>query len=92
MSLQNQIAPYFTEKELEVVLLVLTGMSSKQIADVLKTKKCTVDTHRRIVILKFGVRNFHHLFNEYPGIRFMKPGKKRHYPKRRDRGEDATPQ
>lgn len=90
MSLQNQFAPYFTERELEVVLLGVTGMTSKEIADVLKTQKCTIDTHRRIVMLKFRVRNFAHLLREYPGIPYLKPGKKRHYPKRRSAAESIA--
>jgi DNA-binding NarL/FixJ family response regulator len=48
---------YFSKRELEIMKLISNGFASKQIADNLNISKLTVDTHRKNLIKKAGVRN-----------------------------------
>lgn len=46
-----------TNKELEVLGLVLTGLTNKQISDKLQKSKRTIETHRFNLMRKMGVKN-----------------------------------
>ena len=46
-----------TDREIEIIELLLDGKSSQQIADKLFISRHTVDTHRRNIIEKMGIRN-----------------------------------
>jgi DNA-binding CsgD family transcriptional regulator len=48
---------HLTERELEIIGLLMHGYSSKEIAAKLYISKHTVDTHRRHIIRKTGLRN-----------------------------------
>ena len=85
MSLQNELAPYITNRELEVMLLAFTGRVSKDIAFDLKITKSAVDLYRRNVLARFSVHSLAELLFEYPDIPDLKPGEKRYYPNRRRR-------
>lgn len=47
-----------TDKEVEIILLVSEGLSSKEIADKLCVSKRTVDTHRTHLMQKLGFSSF----------------------------------
>jgi DNA-binding NarL/FixJ family response regulator len=47
-------SPPLSHREKEVLLLLVKGRNSKQIADVLTISKNTVDTHRRRILDKLG--------------------------------------
>ncbi len=47
----------FTQRELEILDLLIRRMSSKEIADQLFVSKNTVDTHRRNMLKKVGLKN-----------------------------------
>ena len=47
-----------TDRETEVVELVMEGYSSKQIAEKLFLSKATIDSHRRNILDKLGCRSF----------------------------------
>lgn len=84
MSLQNEFAPYITDGELKVALLVFAGNTSKDIAAILALAKCTVESHRKSIRTRFHVRNFLELRRKYPSIAKMKPGRGRQYPPREE--------
>ena len=46
-----------TEREIEIIKLLIEGKSSKDIAEILFISKDTVDTHRRNIIEKTGVKS-----------------------------------
>lgn len=46
-----------TPKEKEILELIATGLSSKQIADRLQISFYTVQTHRKNMLAKMGVKN-----------------------------------
>ncbi len=50
-----------SEREKEVVELVLEGKTSKAIGDILNLSRHTVDSHRRNVLEKTNVKSFHEL-------------------------------
>ena len=52
-----------SDREIEIIELLLEGKSSQQIADKLYISKHTVDTHRRNIIEKTGVKNSGVLIN-----------------------------
>jgi DNA-binding NarL/FixJ family response regulator len=49
--------PVVTRREKEVLLLIADGMTNNQIADKLFISTTTVDTHRKNLLAKFGVKN-----------------------------------
>lgn len=49
--------PFLTNKEKEVVLYLMDGYSSKEIASMLDISPRTVETHRANVLSKFGLKN-----------------------------------
>lgn len=57
ISKNNATPPSFTEKELEVVSLVVKGLTSHEIALKLGTSNRTIDAHRRSVMKKLNIRN-----------------------------------
>jgi len=46
-----------TEREIEVIVEIALGLSNKQIADKLNLSTHTVNTHRKNIMLKLGVKN-----------------------------------
>ena len=46
-----------TDREIEIIKFILAGKSSKDIAEILFISKDTVDTHRRNIIEKTGVKS-----------------------------------
>lgn len=46
-----------TPKEREILLLIADGLSSKQIAERLRISFYTVQTHRKNMLAKMGVKN-----------------------------------
>jgi DNA-binding CsgD family transcriptional regulator len=58
------IGPAFTGRELEIIKLIESGMSSKQIADKLFISVHTVNTHRRNILQQCGKDNVSNLIFE----------------------------
>jgi DNA-binding CsgD family transcriptional regulator len=58
------IGPAFSTRELEIIKLVESGMSSKQIADKLFISVHTVNTHRRNILQQCGKDNISNLIYE----------------------------
>ncbi|MGE4445807.1 MAG: response regulator [Synergistaceae bacterium] len=53
-NLNESASPLLSPREREVLVLLVKGHNSKQIADVLTISKNTVDTHRRRILDKLG--------------------------------------
>lgn len=49
--------PYLTEREADVVRLLVSGLDTAQIAQRLGTKAATVTAHKKHIFLKIGVRS-----------------------------------
>jgi DNA-binding CsgD family transcriptional regulator len=54
-----------TQREKEIVRLLLNGSSSIAIAEKLNISRHTVDTHRRKILKKTGLRNTHELMANF---------------------------
>lgn len=59
---KNKIAPCFihaslTEREIEIITLLCNDFSNKKIAEILCISKRTIDTHRKNIMKKIGVKN-----------------------------------
>ena len=52
-----------TDREVEITQLIIEGKTSAEIAEELIISKLTVDTHRKNILRKTGVRNFKELLN-----------------------------
>jgi DNA-binding CsgD family transcriptional regulator len=50
-----------TPRETEIVYLLLDGKTSNEMAEKLNISRHTVDTHRRKILKKTGLRNTHEL-------------------------------
>jgi hypothetical protein len=59
-----QIGPDFSEREMEIINLIKSGLSSKQIADKLFLSVHTVNTHRRNILQECGKDNISNLIYE----------------------------
>jgi DNA-binding CsgD family transcriptional regulator len=59
-----KIGPAFSVRELEIIKLIESGMSSKQIADKLFLSVHTVNTHRRNILQQCGKDNISNLIYE----------------------------
>jgi len=64
----NNEIPNFTERQLDVMKLIVEGHSSSEIADKLEISENTVITHRKKILIKFKVKNTAGLVRE--AIRF----------------------
>ncbi|MCB9001257.1 MAG: response regulator transcription factor [Bacteroidales bacterium] len=53
-----------TEREREILHLVAKGKTSKEIGEILSISKHTVDTHRRRILEKVGVKSTFELFSK----------------------------
>jgi DNA-binding CsgD family transcriptional regulator len=58
------IGPHFSSRELEIIKLIESGLSSKQIADKLFLSVHTVNTHRRNILQQCGKDNISNLIYE----------------------------
>jgi DNA-binding CsgD family transcriptional regulator len=56
LATQNK-KPMITPKEKEILQLIADGLSSKQIAERLSISFYTVQTHRKNMLAKMGVKN-----------------------------------
>ena len=58
-TLYKQEAPaiVLTRREIEVLELIAGGMTNNEIASKIFIGRTTVDTHRKTILLKFGVKN-----------------------------------
>ena len=54
---------FFSERETEIILQLVNGLSSKEIGDILNLSKHTVDTHRRNILNKAHCKNTVELIN-----------------------------
>ncbi|TKC12348.1 response regulator transcription factor [Pedobacter polaris] len=54
-------AKQISQRELEILYLVCMGYNSRQIGDQLFISEFTVQTHRRNMVKKLGLRNSHQL-------------------------------
>lgn len=54
-------APILSYREKEVLMLIMQGKTSREIAEILFISKTTVDTHRRNILEKTGARNSNEL-------------------------------
>lgn len=52
-----------TPREIEIVELLMQNKTSKEIGEILFISKNTVDTHRRSILEKIGIKNTSELFN-----------------------------
>ena len=59
-----KIGPAFSARELEIIKMIESGMSSKQIADKLFIRVHTVNTHRRNILQRSGKDNISNLIYE----------------------------
>ena len=53
----NNDIPSFTERQLDVMKLIVEGFSSAEIAGKLEISENTVITHRKKILIKFKVKN-----------------------------------
>ncbi len=56
-SIQNAIGRSITTREYEILKLLTTGASTKQIASLLNVSPNTVETHRKKLLTKFEAKN-----------------------------------
>ena len=61
-------APHITDREHDVLDLLVKGLSSCEIASKLGVKKSTVDAYRRAIRLKSGGMNAVQLIYTYPKL------------------------
>lgn len=54
---------HLTPREIEIVELLMQNKTSKEIGEILFISKNTVDTHRRSILEKIGIKNTSELFN-----------------------------
>ena len=54
----------FTNKERQIVYLLMQGKLSKEISSIFKIEKLTVDTHRKNMLRKYGVTNTNELIGK----------------------------
>jgi DNA-binding NarL/FixJ family response regulator len=59
-----KIGPDFSTREMEIIKMIESGMSSKQIADKLFISVHTVNTHRRNILQRSGKDNISNLIYE----------------------------
>lgn len=57
----SDLISHLTEREKDVFFLIIEGMTSKKVAEVLSISRKTVDTHRSRVMRKLGLKNVVHL-------------------------------
>ncbi|MBM3436485.1 MAG: response regulator transcription factor [Bacteroidetes bacterium] len=53
--------PYFTEREIEIIRLIVGCKSAKEISEILHISKNTVDTHRKNILEKAGLHKISEL-------------------------------
>jgi DNA-binding NarL/FixJ family response regulator len=53
----NSAAPVISRRESEILRLIANGLTNQEIADKLFISAFTVDSHRKNLILKLGVKN-----------------------------------
>ena len=57
LSFSQEQGPVITRREREVLSLIASGLTNKQIAEKLFVSITTVDSHRKNLLSKFGVLN-----------------------------------
>jgi DNA-binding CsgD family transcriptional regulator len=57
----SEIKNILSKQELKILELIAEGLTSEKIADSLSIATSTVQTHRRNMLRKTGIKNTHHI-------------------------------